>query len=68
MKKDKTIEEIIDKYIIDKNLDWEDFQNLKSEIKEHLEYIDKYPNHYFEPELTQEDIDYATKYGYNPTT
>ena len=63
----KDIKDIIDKYIDDKNMDWEDFQDLKNQIKEHLEYIDKFPDEYFEPKLTQEDIDHATKYGYNPT-
>ena len=61
------INDIIDKYIDDKNMDWEDFQGLKSEITDHLKYIDDNPSEYFETELTQDDIDHATKYGYNPT-
>ena len=65
--KPNLIKEIIDKYIDDKNMDWDDFQGLKSEIKDHLKYIDDNPSEYFEPGLTQDDIDHATKYGYNPT-
>ena len=63
----KDIKDIIDKYIDNKKIDWDDFQSLKSEITEHLKYIDDNPIEYFEPKLTQDDIDHATKYGYNPT-
>ena len=65
--KDKSIEDILEDCVKHKNMDWDDFQGLKSQITDHLKYIDDNPNEYFEPELTQDDIDHATKYGYNPT-
>ena len=64
--KDNAIKDIIDDYIEQNNLDYEDMSGLLVECEEQIKYIKNNPTEYFEPKLTQEDIDHATKYGYNP--
>ena len=64
--KDNAIKDIIDDYIEKNNLDYKDMDGLLVECEEQIKYIKDNPSEYFEAELTQEDIDHATKYGYNP--
>ncbi len=64
--KDNAIEDILDDYIEHNNLDYEDIDGLLDECEEQIKYIKDNPSEYFEDKLTQEDIDHATKYGYNP--
>jgi|TARA_B100000900_G_C20141376_1_gene538114 uncharacterized protein YggL (DUF469 family) len=64
--KDNAIKDIIDHYIEQNNLDYEDMDGLLVECEEQIQYIKDNPEEYFESKLTQEDIDHATKYGYNP--
>ena len=64
--KDNAIKDIIDHYIEQNNLDYEDIDGLLVECEEQIKYIKDNPEEYFNPKLTQEDIDHATKYGYNP--
>ena len=64
--KDNTIKDIIDHYIEQNNLDYEDMDGLLVECEEQIKYVKENPSEYFDPKLTQEDIDHATKYGYNP--
>ena len=65
--KDHAIENIIDDYLECNNLDYEDLDGLLVECEEQTKYIKDNPIEYFKPKLTQEDVDHATKYGYNPT-
>jgi len=65
--KDNAIKDIIDNYIEQNNLEYEDMDGLLVECEEQIKYVKDNPEEYFDPKLTQEDIDHATKYGYNPT-
>ena len=61
------IEDIIDDYIEQNNLTYDHMDGLLLECEEHINVIKDHPEEYFEePGLTQEDIDHAIKYGYNP--
>ena len=61
------IEDIIDDYIEQNNLTYNDMDTLLLQCEEQINLIKDHPEEYFEePGLTQEDIDHATKYGYNP--
>ena len=64
--KDNAIKDILDHYIEQNNLDYEDIDGLLVECEEQIKYIKNNPEEYFNPKLIQEDIDHATKYGYNP--
>ena len=64
--KDNAIKDIIDHYIKQNNLDYEDMDGLLVECEEQIQYIKDNPEEYFDPKITQEDIDHASKYGYNP--
>ena len=65
--KDNPIEDIINDYVEHNNLDYEDIDGLSNQCEEHIKSIKDSPEEHFEtPPLTQEDIDHATKYGYNP--
>ena len=64
--KDNAIKDIIDHYIEQNNLEYEDIDGLLVECEEQIKYVKENPGEYFDPKLTQEDIDHATKYGYNP--
>tara|TARA_R100000687_G_C6302656_1_gene96669 strand:+ start:56 stop:283 length:228 start_codon:yes stop_codon:yes gene_type:complete len=63
---DKPLEDVINDYVEHNNLDYEDMEGLSNQCKEHIQSIKDNPDEYFEEKITQEDIDHATKYGYNP--
>jgi hypothetical protein len=64
--KNKNIENILCDYVEHNNLEYEDIDGLLDECEEALKSIKDNPDQHFEEKITQEDIDHATKYGYNP--
>ena len=64
--KDNSITDILNDYVEYNNLDYEDIHGCLDECKETFKDMEDNPSDYFESKLTQEDIDHATKYGYNP--
>ena len=64
--KNKNIENILCDYVEHNNLEYEDIDGLLDECEEGLKSIKDNPDEHFEEKITQEDIDHATKYGYNP--